>query len=221
MFWMAALVLIALQGEAAVIVINPATDRDALDSPAGGSFEILTSENSAALTAQLFADDAGEYRGALEFDISGLPAGQMIDSATLSLFARTGRPTSSEPNLEVHGYTGDGIINLSDFTQNNLLMEFTSVGDGETLVANVTSLIQSLYTGGNAFAGFNTRTTTTGGQIVLQAKESSTLTMPSPQLMISYSATAVPEPGSFAFLGMGLVWMARRHSRSSRKQRSA
>ncbi|MGV3485047.1 MAG: DNRLRE domain-containing protein [Planctomycetaceae bacterium] len=213
MFCMVVLLLTALRAEAAVFVVTPTTDRDALDSPGGGSFEFLSAENSASLTAQLFSAGGDEYRGALEFDISGVPAGQTIDSATLSLFARTGRPVGSEPNLQLHGYTGDGTISLADFTQNNLLMEFTSVGDNTTLNADVTSLIQSLYIGGNPFVGFNTRTTTSGGQVVLQAKESSTLTMPSPQLSITYSATAVPEPSGLMACSAAFAlieWLRRR-----------
>ncbi len=97
----------------------------------------------------------GEFRSALEFDITSIPAGMEIISATLILFEhKNSMPT---PTIDVHGYTGDGDIQAGDFAVNNKIAEFISDALPDETRVDVTSFVQGEYAAGNQYAGFQLR----------------------------------------------------------------
>ena len=63
-----------------------------------------------------------EERAALEFALGGVPVDAVIGSATLAP-AIPVAPLALNP-VELHGYTGDGVITAADLTLNNPLTTF-------------------------------------------------------------------------------------------------
>ena len=56
--------------------------------------------------------------------------------------------------VDVFGYTGDGVLTLSDWFQGSLLTSFSYSGE-QTVTLDVTSFINSRVAAGDAFVGFN------------------------------------------------------------------
>ena len=94
-------------------------------------------------------------RTAFEFSLSGLPTGSTINSANLTMDLRNFEGTRS---MQVHGYAGDGTVQLSDFALDGIVGT-VSVGPVGTqrLTFDVTSFVAGLVASGQTFAGFNVR----------------------------------------------------------------
>jgi len=149
----------------------------------------------------LEADDAVELRTdagppkrafAMEFDVSGVPAGATINSATLTFVETTDTVDPSFLLAGVYGYAGDadGVVTLANPFNILLSNQVGSVGNRSvgTESVNVTSFVQSLITAGDTFAGFYIESA-----LDLYYIHSSEATDPAnrPTLTINYSAGPV------------------------------
>lgn len=131
--------------------INPVVDNQGRDFDVDGTFDFLDLDGSGVIRVGQDAAPFQEFRSAFEFDISAIPADATIVAATLSLHVSQLFPEL--PDLELHGYAGDGTITLSDMTETNLVAgPFTAIP--EFNVNDVTSHIQDLVNAGSGIAGF-------------------------------------------------------------------
>lgn len=90
----------------------------------------------------------------MEFDLSGFVA--PLGLAEISLGGQIGDPGR---NFELHGYVGNGTIDLaSDFTVNNLLSAFATDGNSATAdTIDVTAFINARIASGDQYAGLMLR----------------------------------------------------------------
>src|SRR5688572_10352585 len=94
-------------------------------------------------------------RGAVEFDLAGIPSDVTINAATLSLLVNFVEGTRQ---IELHGYAGDGSVSLGDFSRNGLVNSTTLNPPGSEMVLfDATAFLSDLVTTGGSFAGFNLR----------------------------------------------------------------
>jgi len=131
-----------------------------------------------------------EDRGIAEFDISGLtlPVGQAV--LNLTQVGSMGDGIM----VDVYGYTGNGILELSDFLLGTLITSFTvPVGAGSAINVDVTNFINAT----SGFAGFNLRLPNIERESVQFVLDGPTLTIDAVQVL--------PEPGTLAVLGFGLL----------------
>ena len=130
-------------------VVSVATGAD--NGPQDGVFDTFTILNLGSVNNNGFTS----FRTAFEFSLAGLPAGSTINSASLTMVLTNFEGTRA---LAVHGYAGDGMVQLSDFALNGLVGTVSVSPDGtQTLVVNVTSFVAELVANGGTFAGFNVR----------------------------------------------------------------
>lgn len=94
------------------------------------------------------------YRIATEYDISSIPMGSIINSATLTL--RIG-VWDGPRSVQLHGYSGNGTSELTDFEMNDLIetMMLQPTGN-QYLNFDIQNFIDDLITTGQT-AGFNLR----------------------------------------------------------------
>ena len=154
-----AVVFISISDAAAVsVMFNPVDDRWALGTiPYGGGVGAdLQPDGTFLQVGNAFvsgqAPITGEYRAALEFNLSSLSGA--ATSWTLQL---TPAATQAVTNLNVYGYFGNGTVDLSDMLHTSTLVAsgtippFTS---GTPLSLDVTSFVQAAITGGQNVLGF-------------------------------------------------------------------
>lgn len=117
------------------------------DGPQDGNFDSVSSLDLGAVNNNGYTS----FRTAFEFSLAGLPPGATINSATLTFPLSNFEGTRA---LELHGYAGDGTVQLGDFALNRLVGS-ASVGTccTQVLVFDVTSFVA----GGGAFLGFSVR----------------------------------------------------------------
>ena len=135
-----------------------------------------------------------EYRAAMEFDISGLPVGALVTSATLKLM-------SMDPNatIGVYGYAGDGVVAAADLAVDNWVLFFDH--NPGLNVVDVTAFVQSLVSSSQNYAGFALREEATNHYALFMSVESNS----PPELLIEY----VPEPVTLGLLLLGGLAMLR------------
>src|SRR4029079_16722324 len=93
-------------------VVSVATGED--NGPQDGVFDSFTILNLGSVNNNGFTS----FRTAFEFSLSGLPTGSTINSATLTAVLTNFEGTRE---IAVHGYAGDGIVQLSDFALNGVV----------------------------------------------------------------------------------------------------
>ncbi|HJS17829.1 MAG TPA: hypothetical protein VJ785_03720 [Anaerolineales bacterium] len=129
--------------------VSAATGVD--NGPQDGVFDSFTTLNLGSVNNNGFTS----FRTAFEFSLSSFPPGSVITSARLTLLLSNFEGTRA---IEVHGYAGDGSVQLSDFALNGRVAT-ASVGPGgtQTLNIDVTPFVAELVENGRTFAGFTVR----------------------------------------------------------------
>ena len=138
------------------------------------------------------------FRTGFEFDVAGLPAGS-VESALLTM---TIANWEGQRSLEVHGYAGNGVVELSDLALDHLLASTAITPVFTDLVFDVTSFITDLRASDVAYAGFNLREepANTANYVVMGL-------VGNPVLSVEYSEP-IPEPSTFALMGLGVIGVA-------------
>ncbi len=121
------------------------------EGPQEGIFEHFTTGNLGSVNNNGYTS----MRTAFEFDLSAAPAASQIASVTLTTEIKNGEGTRS---IEIHGYSGDGTVQLADLTRDRLVST-ASVGPSgrQYLTYDVTGFVTELLASGGTFVGFNVR----------------------------------------------------------------
>lgn len=203
---------------AVTVTLIPVADNYAQDADINGVFDNLATRYSpdyrlhASLSRNPYSGiEPGDVRAGLEFNISGIPQGATITSATFTIANAGGFHNSDEnpgpsSGQSLSGYIGDGQITLSDFSNGSV------VATSLLFNFNVTSFVQSLVNGGNGYAGFIVSQNTLGYGSELLSSDWAVSGV-APKLVIQYT---VPEPASFALFSLAgaCSLLRRKHSRS-------
>ena len=109
-----------------------------------------------------------EDRSALEYDLTGLS--YPVSSATLDIYISNLDPGPPDGVMEFYTYTGDGVIETSDFSAGSLYAQVISTGDSFTHV-DFTAAVNAALQNGWTYLGVRISTATTdrywiGGSIV-------------------------------------------------------
>lgn len=193
-----ALAATALAPPARAELIYPTADGYGVDRPPFGPFDALV------LGGVLNVSDTQNLRevAALEFLLPDLGPGSVVESATLTL---TALGAFGGPVVQVHGYAGDGVIDLGDLDASNLLAATGPIAGAGAVALDVTAFVRSLAQGGMPYAGFVLRTATPDSSVTFYAVEEADVGL---RPVLDVRITAVPEPGGLTLLGLGGVAVA-------------
>lgn len=199
---------------AATITLTALFSDRGIDSfPRDGTFDSVFGNPSVVqiLTPPL-GDPGSEERTAIEFSLVALLPGIIVNAATLQL-----SPQSGGSNLglgmgeigEVHGYAGNGAIEIADLMATNLVGSLAGpTPDGPVPVAIAPAFLQSLIDVNSSWAGFMFKGV--DGPSFVSFNFAGTFSgIPEgqrPQLTIDYTEPAVvPEPASLLLVSSGLA----------------
>jgi hypothetical protein len=121
--------------------------------------------------------------------------------------------------IALYGYAGDGMISLDDFSLGSLVDRVTlNPGDGQTVVFDATSFLDSLVATGATFAGFNVREDPASpvNAVLAFFLDGG----PAPRLSIDFTARVVPAPPGIWLFGsgvLGLLWVKRLRRRRTQQ----
>jgi hypothetical protein len=191
------LVLFHSPASATLITLSPTDFNTAVDNgPQDGIYDAFTPFNLGSVLNNGFTS----FTTSMEFDISAIPVGSTINSATLSLFVNNFEGFRS---LQINGYVGDGAVQLGDFAIANYLASFNiSTGISIPLITDATNFVANVLADSGHVAGFNVKEDPPPASnfLIMSIQQSPT------SLSIDYTApVAVPEPTSLALIVAGLV----------------
>ena len=160
-------------------------------------------------TLQMINDGVGpsisnyqfEDRGVAEFGVSGLGVNS-VNSAVLTLFDGSTNATSELPvTIDIYGYSGNGSINVSDFSPAGGTLLASVPYNGQTQFdIDVTDFINDQLTITSSFAGFNLLLPNSTSDTRVFSFDGSDGNNP-PVLML----TTVPIPAAAWLFGSGLI----------------
>jgi hypothetical protein len=190
---------------AQTITLIPVEDATGTGTSAAGP--ITSIGPLANFNIEAYAEDPhGMQRLAMEFDITSLPPANQIGSATLSWVHYIGAGT-----FDVHGYAGNGIIEVADMNLSNVLLPAVPVPDW--IAMDVTSFVKGLVTSGESYAGFmGANTAPRDNHPKIYAKDA-LFSYQWPKLIV----TQVPEPSTamLAMIGMAACSSRRKNAQKS------
>jgi hypothetical protein len=163
--------------------------------PQDGVFDAFTPSNFGSVDNNGFTS----LRTDLEFNLSPIPVGSTVSTATLSVHIGFVEGTRS---LVLNGYAGDGAIQLIDFSRDGLVGSAILAGTSHDLMFDATGFIRGLIGGGNVFAGFNFREDP--ANIPNFTIFNIDMTGPAAPLL-SINFVPVPEPSAIWPLAIGLI----------------
>ena len=161
-----------------------------------------------------FGADGSVNRSALEFSLSGIAPGAIINSAIFTIKSRGTSVAGGTFNF--WGYSGDGAITAADAVEtSNLLTTAPTLDVDASFVVDLTALIQSLVNAASQYAGILITVSPEGsffGADFLSSEgdlNSAFLASDRPDLTVDFSpARTVPEAGTLALLSLALAGLA-------------
>jgi len=207
------------------ITIYPTDNNYAVDSNIDGTFDFLATKyspyfllHSSLSQAPLFGIEAGDVRSAFEFDLSLVPAGAQVISSWYS-FGPFGGGIIPEENptfdyyRNIYGYSGDGIITLSDFSNVTL----TTKDVDFDFVTDVTQSTRSLVSMGASHQGIIHSMGVMGTTEYLASLDH-VPPGPTPSLIITYNT--VPEPSNITLIAGTILFALTKRTRRSIQRRA-
>jgi hypothetical protein len=200
--------LIGIPVHGAVVVLSPVDDGFGTDQPRDGVFDVFFPSNSVYVVGEL---GNGESRGVLEFSLSAIPAGAIVNSAKLQLHvvSAVSSDGGAPVQLETRLYAGDGIAEIEDLTRSGAQMGPIPTGLGDNPQFTYTSDFQSLFASGAQYAGFTLLGDSNNFIVEFGSRNYSNLAA-RPTLTVDYT---VPEPPMLTLFSIGSIALlfARRH----------
>jgi hypothetical protein len=205
------------QGDASTISITAAvSDRGSDLFPRDGSFDQLFADSSVMqVTTPPSGDPGSEERVAIEFALAGIPIGSIIDAVTLRLTPQGNNANlglSASESAEVHGYAGNGTIELADLMMINLVgMLAGAPPDGPVSTSLLATWLQGLVDGSSPFAGMMFKGVDGPAPVTMGfAGTFNGIPVASrPTLTVDYHASdemgPVPEPATMILVASGMV----------------
>lgn len=169
-------------------------------------------------------DPTRERLTALEFVLPAQLNGATINSAFIQI-DRSGESWGASPTTNTHthnyyGYSGDGVIALSDFTPVGGIVAstnetFVGTPNNNDINTDVTAAIQANATASDSHAGILivSPTTTAGSDLYRHFISLESNLGSDPQLVIDFTATAVPEPSSYVLFAIATAVISMRRRR--------
>ena len=135
-----------------VVTVNPTAIATGEDyGPQDGVFDAFTTANLGSVNNNGFTS----FRTAVEYTLPLLPSDAIVDSVALKLAIGAWEGPRS---LQVHGYDGDGTVQLTDFALNELVATATLAPVGyQNLSLDVTDFLAAHVARAGAVVGFNIR----------------------------------------------------------------
>ena len=193
--------------QAAVLTLQPDDGKDAqLVDP-------TLADDNFGTYHDLVTNWSGNFRsiGLLEFDLSSLPAGAVVNSATLSLFHRLNPNLGSRYDIfRVTSAWDEGTVTFNTApTIDPTAVASLVIGDNGTGVFrdwDITALVAAWTSGLNPNYGLWIEEIPVQGVAIAYFSSSDAGGQESdPRLAITYDENRVPVPGTLALLGIGLL----------------
>ena len=146
--------------QAEQLILTPTVQGSANDAgPQDGIFDFIVPPPN---DQQLFNNGWQQSRYAFEFDLSGIPEGVEIISANIQICIGVWNDVwltdPQDREIELHGYSGDSILDLEDFAQNGLLDSRILQPIGvQPVDVNVSAHINQLLNVDASYASYNLR----------------------------------------------------------------
>jgi hypothetical protein len=203
-----------------LITLAPTIDAEAVLSNEG----IEINETGSTIVTRISQLSGNDHRGILEFDLSDVPRGSTIDSASLQLQV-VGIDYSGDdfPQRLIYGYPGDGIITPADATEATTLVHGTGpITSTGIKTFDIDPEFFESIAGTVDYAGLLIKSGANGRLVQFAANE--TLGFTPPSLTISYTPPPEPLPtwGDYNLNGFPdaadyTVWRNTLHSATDRR----
>lgn len=149
------------------IALEAVDDRNINDLDGDLVADALGPQNDGFLRVFGVSGPSAAFRAALEFNVAVIPAGSIVNSATLSLHDR-GSTFNPPFTISLHGYIGDGTVSIAD---GNAITPFNFVGSytnnsntgNPDYAIDVKSFLQFYVDHNQPFAGILLRSSGEGG----------------------------------------------------------
>lgn len=162
-----------------------------------------------------------EERTAIEFMLGAIPSGSIIDSLALQLSPQGGSMNlglSAAEMGEIHGYAGNGVIQVGDMMVMNLVGSIPGpTPDGAVTISILTGWFQSLIDSASPFAGMMFKGVDGPNAVTFSfaGTFSGIPVAQRPTLFVEFheGGTVIPEPSTLVLFGTGAVAMLLRARR--------
>jgi hypothetical protein len=135
--------------------LTPIVDGDIVDQPVDGSFDSISSTGLTISPKSFGGATPYNQRAVMEFDLSQLPAGVKLESALLQMTAFSG---TSDNKFFMHGYEGNGVLEIADANASNTLADIQIRSSKPSSVTfDVTEYVNSLLSRGVIYLGLGLR----------------------------------------------------------------
>lgn len=192
---------------AAMISLSPVDDRNINDLDSNLVADTLGPQNDPFLRVFGVSGPSAAFRAALEFNVSAIPVGSTVNSASLALHDR-GSTFNPPFTISLYGFVGDGAISVNDgnaITPFNFINSYTNTSNtgNPDYFINVTSFVQFFVTQNQPFAGILLRSSGEGGLFRGNDLASSDNGDVNARPLLTVDYTPVPEPTSLLLLAAG------------------
>ncbi len=203
--------LFGLPAKAQAIEIAPTSDAEAALS---GGFTII-SFNGITINTQFLPGADVDRRGILEFDLSRLPSGVLIDDASIEFYVNvlTSSTDAAGPEARLFAYAGDGIADFRDVTELStpLAVGSTTTDLGDFVIDLDVSVVNQLISDGSDYLGVLVLGSANGHQFGYSTIESEANGFSAaPRLALTYS---IPEPSTSVLMVLVGAWVVGRPRR--------